>query len=115
MNIRMTVASVLLLVALGPTAQPTAAVPLRPLVLGWEQYFTIDWRAGVNAGRPVVYGRIYNNWGVAAANVRLLVEGLDDKGVIVSQTLGWLATLLTPGTTAPFEVAVDAAVPQKTG
>ena len=107
----MTVASVLLLVALGPTGQPSAAVPLRPLVVGWEQYFTIDWRAGVNGGRPVVYGRIYNHWGVAAANVRLLVEGLDDKGVIVSQTIGWLAMQSTPGTTAPFEVPVDGAVP----
>lgn len=107
MTIRTTVASVLLLLALAPGVQPSAAAPLQPLVVGWERYFTIDWHAGVNGGHPVVYGRIYNNWGVEAANVRLLVDAIDERGVMVSQTVGWLAMPLTPGTTAPFEVAVD--------
>jgi len=73
--------------------------------VGWEQYFKLDWQAGERRGQPVVYGHIFNNAGFVAGKVRLLVEGVDDKGGVVSQRIGWLGTQLTPGTTAPFEVA----------
>jgi hypothetical protein len=78
---------------------------------GWESYFTLDWQAGQRAGHAVVYGHIANNWGFAAANVRLLVEGLTDRGEVASQTIGWLGMQLTPGTRAPFEVSVDGQMP----
>ena len=108
--IRCAVATVLLVVGLGPTGQPSAAA-LQPLVAGWERYFKIDWQAGAHQGRPTVYGHVYNDWGMAAANLRLLVEGVDERGAVVSQTVGWVGTLLTPGTTAPFEVRVDRGAP----
>lgn len=92
------------------TPQP-AAGPLTPLVVGWERYFTLTWQMDERKGRPVVIGKIYNNWGFAAANMRLLVDELDANGQIVDQQLGWLGFTLTPGTTAPFEIPVAHGTP----
>jgi hypothetical protein len=97
--------------ALAACAPATASGPLTPLVLGWEQFFTLTWTVGERNGQAVVSGRIYNNWGLAAANVRLLVDELDANGQIVDQRLSWLGFTLTPGTTAPFEIAVARATP----
>ena len=91
--------------------EATPAPPLQPLVVGWEQFFTLTWTVGERGGRPVVTGRIYNNWNFAAANMRLLVDELDASGQIVDQQLGWLGFMLTPGTTAPFEIPVAHATP----
>ena len=88
-----------------------AAGPLTPLVVGWEQFFKLNWSVGERRGKPVVTGTIYNNWGFTAANVRLLVDELDANGEIVDQKIGWLGFTLTPGTTAPFEVPVVHATP----
>lgn len=88
-----------------------AAGPLTPLVIGWEQFFRLNWTVGERKGKPVVTGTIYNNWGFTAANVRLLVDELDANGQIVEQRIGWLGFTLTPGTTAPFEVPVVHATP----
>lgn len=96
---------------LGACASPTGSGPLTPLVIGWEQFFTLNWTVGERNGHPVVTGRIYNNWGFAAANVRLLVDELDAGGRIVDQRVGWLGFTLTPGTTAPFEIPVAHATP----
>ena len=87
-------------------AATTPGGPLTPLVIGWEQFFTLTWTVGQRGGHPVVTGKIYNKWGFAAANVRLLVDELDANGQIVDQQLGWLGFTLTPGTTAPFEIPV---------
>ena len=84
---------------------------LTPLVIGWEQFFKVEWEAGERKGRPVVQGYIKNDWGMTAANVRLLVDGLDPSGQVVSQTVGWLGTQLTPGTRAYFEVPVKQPTP----
>src|SRR5262245_60903063 len=101
------------LVALVGCATPGSAPtgPLRPLVVGWEQFFDLTWSVGQRNGRPVVYGRIYNKWNFAAANMRLLVDELDAAGQIIDQNLGWLGFTLTPGTTAPFEIPVAHATP----
>ena len=88
--------------ALSACAPSTAGGPLTPLVVGWEQFFQLTWTVGERKGHAVVTGRIYNNWGFAAANVRLLVDELDANGQIVDQRIGWLGFTLTPGTTAPF-------------
>jgi hypothetical protein len=85
--------------------------PLTPLVIGWEQFFTLTWTVGMHKDRPVVSGRIYNKWNFAAANMRLLVDELDASGQIIDQQLGWLGFTLTPGTTAPFEIPVKHATP----
>jgi len=102
-------AASLALAACAPTT--TASGPLTPLVIGWEQFFTLTWTVGDRRGQPVVSGKIYNNWGFAAANVRLLVDELDASGRIVDQRVGWLGFTLTPGTTAPFEIPVAHGTP----
>jgi hypothetical protein len=85
--------------------------PMTPLVVGWEQFFKLTWSVVESKRGPVVTGRIYNDWGFAAANVRLLVDELDANGQIIDQRLGWLGFTLTPGTTAPFEIPVAHATP----
>jgi hypothetical protein len=80
--------------------------PLTPLVVGWEQFFTLTWTVDERRGRPVVSGKVHNNWNFAAANMRLLVDELGPNGEILGQQLGWLGFTLTPGTSAPFEIPV---------
>lgn len=84
-------------------AAVTLAAPLEPLVLGWEQFFRLDWSAGERGGRPVVYGHVVNEWGMPARAVRLLVDALDPSGRVVGQNVTWVPGVLTPGTTAYFE------------
>lgn len=83
-----------------------AADRLVPLIVGWEYYFKVDWEAEDRAGRPIVSGHILNDWGYPARRIRLLVEGLDSSGQIVTQQVAWLGSDLTPGTLAYFEVPV---------
>ena len=110
MNAR-AILGVTLLVTMVSAASGSSAAMLRPLTVGWENYFTIDWTTEAERGRPVVHGHIRNTWGFAATNVRLLVEGVSDRGEVLGQTVSWLGTQLTPGTTAPFEVAIDGQAP----
>ena len=84
-------------------AAGTLAAPLEPLVLGWEQFFRLDWSSGERGGRPVVYGHVVNEWGMPARGVRLLVDALDPAGQVVAQNVTWVPGILTPGTTAYFE------------
>jgi len=85
--------------------------PLTPLVTGWEQFFKLEWEPGARNDRPVVRGYIKNEAGMTAANVRLLAEGLDPSGLLVSQTVSWLGTDLSPGMRAYFEVPVERPAP----
>ena len=89
-----------------PSASSTEPKLLQPLVVGWEQFFRIDWQAGERNGRPVVDGHVFNTWGEAATHVQLLVDELDAAGRITAQQVAWLGFDLTPGTSAPFEVAL---------
>ena len=82
------------------------AAALEPLVVGWERYFKLEWLSEDRSGSPVLYGKIFNDGGFSARNVRLLAEGLDARGNVVDQTVTWLGLELTPGTTAPFEVSL---------
>lgn len=97
-------AAVTALVLLASVGTGLAATQLYPLIGGWEQYFKVEWQAGDRAGKPVVYGKIHNDWGLPAANLRLLVDGLDASGAVVAQRVEWLGGMLTPGTRAQFEV-----------
>lgn len=102
-----TIALVLVL-ALGATA---LAATLQPLVLGWEQFFRIEWNTGERRGEPVVYGHIVNEWGMPARSVRLLVDALDPAGNVVAQNITWVPGVLTPGTRAPFEAPAPGPAP----
>jgi hypothetical protein len=80
---------------------------LHPLVVGWEQFFSLDWQPADHKGRPVVEGHIVNTWGFGATHIRLLVDGLDATGTVVEQQVAWLGADLTPGTRASFEIPID--------
>jgi hypothetical protein len=93
-----------LLVALAVSL--VAAAPLTPLVLGWEQFFKIDWQAGQRGTQRVVYGHLMNDWGMPAAKIQLLVEGVDASGAVVGQRVAWFGQTLAPGIRFYFEVPV---------
>ncbi len=106
MRLRSLAALVVLVASLGTAA----AAPLSPRVLGWEQYFKLEW--GPAAETPaVVRGYIKNEWGFPARRIQLLVEGLDAAGQVTSQTIGWIHGDLTPGMRAEFSVPVTQAAP----
>lgn len=97
-----------------PAGYGWAARPARsltPLVLGWEQFFKLEWQAAERAGQPVVQGYILNDWGFPARRIQLLVEALDDTGGVAGQQVAWLGSSLTPGTRAYFEVPVARRAP----
>ena len=102
MKVKALVVAVVLLMA---SAWPAHAL-LQTLMLGWERYFKIEWQSE-GAGHPGVYGKIFNDGGFSAKNVRLLTEGVDAQGNVQEQKITWLGFELTPGTTAPFEVSLS--------
>ena len=94
------------------TETMSAAKPaheLHSFVPGWERFFTIDWQAGTQRGHRVVSGTVQNRYGAAATRVQLLVEGLDDKGAVLSQRVVWLGDNVGPFDTARFNVPVEPA------
>jgi hypothetical protein len=97
---------VLLALALAAPVMATAA-NLTPLVLGWEQFFKIDWQAGQRGNKPVVYGYLKNDWGMPAAKIQLLVEGIDASGAVVGQKVAWFGPVLNPGIRFYYEVPVE--------
>jgi len=110
MKLRAIFIGLVMLIGLVPGVVRPAAL-LQPLMVGFDHYFKIDWRMEGRQGQPVVFGHIFNDAGFGAANVRLLIEGLDDRGAVLNQRVAWLGTLLTPGTTAPFEVVAAGPAP----
>lgn len=84
------------------------AALLSPLVVNGERYFTLEWQSADTGGRPVVWGRIRNEYGLAARKVRVLVDSLDASGAVAAQTLAYVPFDVTPGTGAYFETRVPA-------
>jgi hypothetical protein len=98
--------SVLVLSAVSALAQGPAR--LTPLVVDGERYFKLQWEAADSNGRPEVRGTIFNDYGFAARNVRLLVDSLDAAGGVTAQTIAYVSGDLTPGTHSYFEARVPA-------
>lgn len=63
----------------------------------------------VSRGRPVITGYIYNDYGMWAENVTLLVEGLDASGQVVARTTGYVNGSVPGGGRTSFEVPVPSA------
>lgn len=63
---------------------------LDPLVAGWEQIFRLNWQVSEHRGRPVLSGHLENVSPYTLSHIRLLVEGLDEAGGIVSQQVVWM-------------------------
>ena len=106
MRVRPIVTALLVLVAGGCGF---SSQPLEPLVVGTQRFFTVEWQAARRGNGRVVQGYIRNDWGLAAANVRLLVDGLEPPDRLVGQRLITIGGQLLPGSRASFETAMPPA------
>jgi hypothetical protein len=75
-----------------------------PLVHGWESFFKVTWEPMERRGRPRVGGYVSNEYGFTAMRVQLLVDGLDQSGRVVSQSVSWLGSPIPPGARVYFDV-----------
>jgi hypothetical protein len=82
------------------------AAMLTPLVLNGERYFTVEWQTADTDGRPVIHGRIRNEYGFVARKIRLLVDSLDATGAVTGQAIAYVPFDVSPGTGGYFETRV---------
>jgi hypothetical protein len=75
-----------------------------PLIVGWEQFFTITSETARVGGRPRVVGYLQNESGSPARRIQLLIEGLDASGKVTGQTIAWFGHDLTAGARGYFDV-----------
>src|SRR5262249_485143 len=80
-----------------------AATALAQSTFDPDRFFGIEWSGGERRGRPNVNGYVVNNYRVRAANMRLLVDGLDANGKVIDTTSGYVAEV-PPGARVYFEV-----------
>jgi hypothetical protein len=82
---------------------------LRPLIVGWEQFFRVQWGATSHGDQALVEGYITNVWGFPALRLQLLVTGYDASGQKVGQRLAWGPNEIDYGARVYFNVPVPAA------
>ncbi len=76
-----------------------------PLIVGADRFFRLEWQPGRSRkGQPVVEGYVYNDWGLTAERVSLLVEALDASGARVASSVGPVAGTVPPKNRAYFRV-----------
>jgi hypothetical protein len=105
--------AVLLVVALAmgcaPAAPTGATGPLQPLMVGWEQHATIDYRAAPRGDGVVVWGYLRTTSPYTFHRIRVLVDALDASNQITAQQIAWVpGTLGWPGALY-FEVPMPTA------
>ena len=81
---------------------------------GWAQdvarHFRLEWEvAKGRRGQAVVSGYLYNDYGVPAVRVQLLVEVLDASGRTVAEAVAYVDREVPPFGRAYFEVGVPRA------
>jgi len=86
-----------------PTWQPGN---LTSLIIGWQQYFRVQWAATPAKDSVLIDGYITNIWGFTAQRVRVLVTGYDAAGQQVGQLIAWGPNEITPGSRVYFDVQV---------
>ena len=70
----------------------------------------LEWQKGTNRkGKPVITGYVYNRYGLAAGNIRIIVEGIDAGGKILSKDVRWVLGTLSNDDRIYFEVTVTEA------
>ena len=106
-----TVTGVALLVAAGCAPGTITWQPgnLQPLVVGWQQFFRVQWAATPQDGHTLVDGYITNVWGFPALNLQLLVTGYDQAGRQTGQLIAWGPSEIDYGVRVYFNVPVPAA------
>jgi hypothetical protein len=99
--------STMALLALGPLSP---AGPVRPAsALGAassiDPRIRLDWEVGTGrAGRPVIQGYVYNDYGRPASDVHLLVETLDGSDAVISRDIGFVRGVVQLYDRSYFEV-----------
>jgi len=95
-------------VGCGILAAPTTWTPgnRQPMIVGWQQYFRVQWDATKKNGQAIVEGYISNTWGFAAQQMQLLVTGYDAAGTPLGQIIAWGPNEIDPGDRQYFNVAV---------
>jgi hypothetical protein len=86
-----------------------ATAELKPLMAGWEQYFTVTWEPAQVKGRQVLQGYVNNTSSYDLRNIRILVETLDTAGATTSQRVAWVPGEMNGASRLFFEVPVDSA------
>lgn len=89
-----------LIVALAGCASGTAVSPRT------ERQFQVDWQVISEPRGPVVRGQLRNPYGPPARDIRLLVEGLDASGGVMSTTTSVVRQIIRSGERAAFDVPV---------
>ena len=65
----------------------------------------LDWEVGTGrAGRPVIQGYVYNDYGRPASDVHLLVETLDGSGAVIARNIGFVRGVVHLYDRSYFEV-----------
>ena len=92
----------------GTLANPTTWTPgiRQPMIIGWQQYFRVQWDATKKNGQALVEGYISNTWGFGAQRIQLLVTGYDATGKPLGQVIAWGPNEIDPGDRRYFDVAV---------
>ena len=102
-----TVPAVALFALLTLTLQiPRATAELKPLMAGWEQYFTVTWEPAQHKGRQVLQGYVNNTSSYDVHKIQILVETLDTGGATTSQRVAWVAGQMNGASRLFFEVPV---------
>lgn len=77
---------------------------LRPLMLGWEQHFALEYGPGEYRGRPVVEGYVTNVSPYVMRDVKILVDTLDASGAIAAQRVAYVPGEMPGGSRLFFQV-----------
>ena len=105
-----TVPAVTLFVLLTLTLEiPRATAELKPLMGGWEQYFTVTWEPTEVRGKRVLQGYVNNTSSYTVRSIRILVETLDTAGATTSQRVAWVPGDMQGASRLFFEVPVESA------
>jgi hypothetical protein len=76
------------------------------MIVGWQQFFRLQWDATKRGESVWVEGFITNTWGFTAQRMQLLVTGYDATGKSLGQVIAWGPFEIDPGTRQFFNVAV---------
>jgi len=99
--------STMALLALGPTSpvSPVREASALGAASSIDPRIRLDWEVGAGwAGRPVIRGYVYNDYGRPASDVHLLVETLDGSGAVIARNIGFVRGVVQLNDRSYFEV-----------
>ena len=77
---------------------------------GIDPRLRLEWEStATKGGRPVISGYIYNDYGRAAMNVRLLAEALDASGQVIDRSIGLVPGIVPVSSRSTFWVPLKMA------